>query len=144
MVNLSFDTFVSSHKELVETELEAIVENLACPDILREAMVYSLKAGGKRIRPLLVFAVLDAFGKETKTGLEAACAIEMIHTYSLIHDDLPSMDEETDDEYYFDSLLSDDEEDEVIESRLSTEQPNKTKQENEYESSENKTFSFFD
>lgn len=94
MVNLSFDTFVSSHKELVETELEARVENLACPDILKEAMVYSLKAGGKRIRPLLVFAVLDAFGKETKTGLEAACAIEMIHTYSLIHDDLPSMDDD--------------------------------------------------
>ena len=94
MVNLSFDTFVSSHKELVETELEARVENLACPDILREAMVYSLKAGGKRIRPLLVFAVLDAFGKETKIGLEAACAIEMVHTYSLIHDDLPSMDDD--------------------------------------------------
>ncbi len=94
MVNLSFDTFVSSHKELVETELEARVESLACPEILKEAMVYSLKAGGKRIRPLLVFAVLDAFGKETKTGLEAACAIEMIHTYSLIHDDLPSMDDD--------------------------------------------------
>ena len=94
MVNLSFDTFVSSHKEMVETELKARVESLACPEILKESMVYSLKAGGKRIRPLLVFAVLDAFGKETKTGLEAACAIEMIHTYSLIHDDLPSMDDD--------------------------------------------------
>ena len=94
MVNLSFGTFVSSHKEMVETELAARVSNLASPEILKEAMVYSLKAGGKRIRPLLVFAVLDAFGKQTDIGLEAACAIEMIHTYSLIHDDLPSMDDD--------------------------------------------------
>ncbi|PLT29205.1 farnesyl-diphosphate synthase [Peribacillus deserti] len=55
-------------------------------------MIYSLKAGGKRIRPLLIFAVLDAFGRDPKIGLKPAAAIEMIHTYSLIHDDLPSMD----------------------------------------------------
>ncbi|MBS4215729.1 polyprenyl synthetase family protein [Bacillus sp. FJAT-49825] len=55
-------------------------------------MIYSLEAGGKRIRPLLVFATIDAFGMDPKKGLSAAAAIEMIHTYSLIHDDLPSMD----------------------------------------------------
>jgi geranylgeranyl diphosphate synthase type II len=55
-------------------------------------MHYSLEAGGKRIRPLLVFATIAAFGKDPKIGLLAASAIEMIHTYSLIHDDLPSMD----------------------------------------------------
>lgn len=55
-------------------------------------MIYSLEAGGKRIRPLLLFATLDAFGIDPIKGLPAACAIEMIHTYSLIHDDLPSMD----------------------------------------------------
>jgi geranylgeranyl diphosphate synthase type II len=55
-------------------------------------MVYSLEAGGKRIRPLLLFATLDAFGIEPQKGLLAASAIEMVHTYSLIHDDLPSMD----------------------------------------------------
>ncbi|PLS01793.1 farnesyl-diphosphate synthase [Neobacillus cucumis] len=55
-------------------------------------MIYSLEAGGKRIRPLLLFATLDAFGIDPKKGIQAACAIEMIHTYSLIHDDLPSMD----------------------------------------------------
>src|SRR3954447_20693204 len=55
-------------------------------------MHYSLEAGGKRIRPLLVFATLAAFGENPKMGLLAASAIEMIHTYSLIHDDLPSMD----------------------------------------------------
>ncbi len=52
-------------------------------------MQYSLEAGGKRIRPLLLFATLDAFGLNPKKGLLAAAAIEMIHTYSLIHDDLP-------------------------------------------------------
>ncbi|QED50169.1 polyprenyl synthetase family protein [Cytobacillus dafuensis] len=55
-------------------------------------MLYSLEAGGKRIRPLLLFATLAAFGADTKKGLQTAAAIEMIHTYSLIHDDLPSMD----------------------------------------------------
>ena len=57
-----------------------------------EAMVYSLMAGGKRIRPVLSLAVCDLFRKEFKEVIAYACAIEMIHTYSLIHDDLPSMD----------------------------------------------------
>ncbi|RID83982.1 polyprenyl synthetase family protein [Mesobacillus zeae] len=57
-------------------------------------MLYSLEAGGKRIRPLLLFATLEAFGKDPASGAEAAAAIEMVHTYSLIHDDLPSMDDD--------------------------------------------------
>jgi geranylgeranyl diphosphate synthase, type II len=57
-------------------------------------MEYSLKAGGKRIRPLLLFATLHAFGWEPVKGIHPAIAIEMIHTYSLIHDDLPSMDDD--------------------------------------------------
>lgn len=88
----SFRSFVQEHKELLESELLQYVDCLSSPDVLKEAMKYSLEAGGKRIRPLLVFSVLQAFGKPTKIGLPAACAIEMIHTYSLIHDDLPSMD----------------------------------------------------
>ncbi len=59
---------------------------------LRTAMEYSLFAGGKRIRPVLVFAALDALAKPYTHGLKAACSLEMIHTYSLIHDDLPAMD----------------------------------------------------
>src|SRR3954469_4615906 len=55
-------------------------------------MLYSLEAGGKRIRPLLLFATLHAFNKDPNLGLLPAIAIEMVHTYSLIHDDLPSMD----------------------------------------------------
>lgn len=62
------------------------------PNTLLKAMQYSLNAGGKRIRPILLIATLEALGKTKELGLEVAAAIEMIHTYSLIHDDLPAMD----------------------------------------------------
>lgn len=62
---------------------------------VKEAMQYSLMAGGKRIRPRLLFATLKAYGMEEEKGYRAAAAIEMIHTYSLIHDDLPAMDDDT-------------------------------------------------
>ena len=63
-----------------------------CPQRLREAMTYSLLAGGKRLRPVLVLMACEACGGDSEAALPAACAIEMIHTYSLIHDDLPAMD----------------------------------------------------
>ncbi len=59
-----------------------------------EAMNYSLQAGGKRIRPILCLAAEEAVSKRYGSALPAACAIEMIHTYSLIHDDLPAMDDD--------------------------------------------------
>ncbi len=62
------------------------------PEKLHEAMRYSLFAGGKRLRPALVLAAGEALGAKTEELMPAACAIEMIHTYSLIHDDLPAMD----------------------------------------------------
>ena len=65
-----------------------------CPERLREAMSYSLLAGGKRLRPVLVLMACEACGGDTAAALPAACAIEMIHTYSLIHDDLPAMDDD--------------------------------------------------
>nr|WP_097157944.1 farnesyl diphosphate synthase [Bacillus oleivorans] len=71
-----------------------MVEELDGPPILKEAMEYSLQAGGKRIRPLLLFATMDTLGADWKLGVKVAAAIEMIHTYSLIHDDLPSMDDD--------------------------------------------------
>ncbi|MDR7237042.1 polyprenyl synthetase family protein [Neobacillus drentensis] len=86
------DAFAQEYKLLLDSELRTLVNKLNAPPIIKESMVYSLEAGGKRIRPLLLFATLDAFGVEPKQGLLAASAIEMIHTYSLIHDDLPSMD----------------------------------------------------
>ncbi|MBI4556232.1 MAG: polyprenyl synthetase family protein, partial [Candidatus Hydrogenedentes bacterium] len=62
------------------------------PRTLRDAMRYSLFAGGKRLRPALVLGTAEAICGDDTVALPAACAIEMVHTYSLIHDDLPSMD----------------------------------------------------
>lgn len=59
---------------------------------VKDAMKYSLLAGGKRIRPLLMLRIIQSYGLDYHHYLDAACAIEMIHTYSLIHDDLPGMD----------------------------------------------------
>lgn len=65
-----------------------------CPERLREAIRYSLLAPGKRLRPLLVLAACDACAGTPVAALPAACAVEMIHTYSLVHDDLPAMDDD--------------------------------------------------
>ena len=63
-----------------------------CPARLREAIRHSLLAPGKRLRPILVLMACEACGYDYEHGLPAACAVEMVHTYSLIHDDLPAMD----------------------------------------------------
>ncbi|WP_459499517.1 polyprenyl synthetase family protein [Bacillus sp. C1] len=94
MTYVAFDAFVKDSKTFVEEQLVYYANQLQCPNVLREAMIYSLEAGGKRLRPLLLFATLQAFGKGRELGIGAACALEMIHTYSLIHDDLPSMDDD--------------------------------------------------
>lgn len=65
-----------------------------CPPRLAEAMRYSLMAGGKRLRPLLCLMGAEACGADPAEALPAACALEMVHTYSLIHDDLPAMDDD--------------------------------------------------
>lgn len=62
------------------------------PENLRKAMEYSLMAGGKRLRPLLVVTAAEALGGSREAALPVACAVEMVHTYSLIHDDLPALD----------------------------------------------------
>jgi len=93
-VTVAFDTFLKESKTFVEEKLVSYANELQCPNVLREAMAYSLEAGGKRLRPLLLFATLQAFGKERNLGVGAACALEMIHTYSLVHDDLPCMDDD--------------------------------------------------
>jgi hypothetical protein len=63
-----------------------------CPAELREAIRYSLLAPGKRLRPLLVLMAAEACGCDRRQAMPAACAVEMVHTYSLVHDDLPAMD----------------------------------------------------
>ncbi|MFV0443536.1 MAG: polyprenyl synthetase family protein [Planctomycetaceae bacterium] len=80
----------------VDSQLERYIDALTadCPDRLREAMRYSLLAPGKRMRPALVQFGCQALGGHVDSAWPAACAIEMIHTYSLIHDDLPAMDDD--------------------------------------------------
>lgn len=65
-----------------------------CPPRLQEAMAYSLLADGKRLRPVLVLLACEACGGDVAAAMPAACALEMVHTYSLIHDDLPAMDDD--------------------------------------------------
>lgn len=83
----------AEYQQLVEENLVRQMESLGeTPRVLREAMAYSLTAGGKRIRPVLLLAACDLLGGSMQEALPFACALEMIHTYSLIHDDLPAMD----------------------------------------------------
>lgn len=81
-------------KTQVENKMEEFMGRLDAPERLRDSMRYSLDAGGKRIRPALIYAVLDAFSIDRSKGDATAAALEMIHTYSLIHDDLPAMDDD--------------------------------------------------
>jgi len=82
-------------REVIEGELSSTLEQLSdCPTRLREAMSHSLLAGGKRLRPLLVLMACEACGGRVESAMPAAVAIELVHTYSLIHDDLPAMDDD--------------------------------------------------
>ncbi|QIK70056.1 polyprenyl synthetase family protein [Erysipelothrix sp. HDW6C] len=75
----------------IEKHLRTLVETYGQTTV-KDAMSYSLLSGGKRIRPRLVLTLLHDLGGTPEKGMDAACAIEMIHTYSLVHDDLPAMD----------------------------------------------------
>lgn len=86
-----FNTFSEKYLKEFQTYLLSHVEQESGTE-LEAAMDYSLDAEGKRLRPLLLLAVLTAFNEDVKKGYPAASALEMIHTYSLIHDDLPAMD----------------------------------------------------
>ncbi len=81
-------------RAMVDEALEDFFVEACAQGELLEAMRYSLLAGGKRIRPVLVLKFCEAAGGQPETALPAACAVEMLHTYSLIHDDLPCMDDD--------------------------------------------------
>lgn len=88
-----FDRQLSDYRQMIDAALnECLPEEPG--NTLVEAMRYSLFSGGKRVRPLLCLAFCRACGGEEKKALGFACAVEMIHTYSLIHDDLPCMDDD--------------------------------------------------
>ena len=82
---------LEKYRETVEERLGAILPAEEAPP-LSAAMRYSLLAGGKRLRPCMLLAAVEMMGENWREALEYACALEMIHTYSLIHDDLPAMD----------------------------------------------------
>jgi geranylgeranyl diphosphate synthase type II len=90
---MEITTYLSTKKALIDEALDGYLQ--ACPGLpgpLLEAMRYSVFAGGKRLRPILALAAGEAVGGDPEPILPAACAIELIHTYSLIHDDLPALD----------------------------------------------------
>ncbi|MBR1710921.1 MAG: polyprenyl synthetase family protein [Clostridia bacterium] len=96
-----YDTAYIAYKGRVEEELlrllpeeTSIFEDGRIPSLMSTSMRYSLLAGGKRIRPVLMLAVVDMLGGDLEEALPMAAALEMIHTYSLIHDDLPGMDDD--------------------------------------------------
>ena len=81
------------YRRIAENALVPMLESLGeIPERLLSAMRYSLEAGGKRLRPVMLLAACEMAGGDAETALPFACALEMIHTYSLIHDDLPALD----------------------------------------------------
>jgi geranylgeranyl diphosphate synthase type II len=89
----------ASYAEKLRAEIDAALDGYTqfgpgCPSRLREAIRYSLLAPGKRLRPMLVLMAAEACGCAPGRAMPAACAVEMVHTYSLIHDDLPAMDDD--------------------------------------------------
>lgn len=87
--------YLNDRKVLIDKALEGYLsEERKYPDNLFKSMHYSVMAGGKRIRPILALASCEAIGGDEKQVMPVACALEMIHTFSLIHDDLPAMDDD--------------------------------------------------
>lgn len=86
--------FMSEKLTVIDSQLHRLLSAIDVSATLKSAMTYSVDAGGKRIRPLLVLATLKDLGVESDDAVMVACAVELIHTYSLIHDDLPCMDDD--------------------------------------------------
>ncbi len=87
----SLSAYLQEHQSLVEAALDQAI-SVVYPEKIYEAMRYSLLAGGKRLRPILCLATCEMAGGALEIAMPTACALEMIHTMSLIHDDLPAMD----------------------------------------------------
>ncbi|MFB4166426.1 polyprenyl synthetase family protein [Virgibacillus sp. JSM 102003] len=86
--------FINENKSMIQEEMKTHMHNLNIPSRLKKSMIYSIEAGGKRLRPILLLAGFRAYGSNVKKVLSTAVALEMIHTYSLVHDDLPAMDDD--------------------------------------------------
>ena len=92
--NLLASDFLETCRARVDAELDRCITRDSASGRLQEAMRYSVLGGGKRIRPALCLAAARALGQTGDEALIPACAVELIHAYSLIHDDLPAMDDD--------------------------------------------------
>ncbi len=90
----NLDQYLIEKKLIVEKELQINIEKLNAPKELKDSMLYSLMAGGKRLRPVLLMLSFEAYKAHNQKVMSSISALEMIHTYSLIHDDLPAMDDD--------------------------------------------------
>jgi geranylgeranyl diphosphate synthase type II len=86
--------YLQQRKALIDQHLSAYTEQLCLSDRMRQPVRYALMAGGKRLRPVLCLAACVAVGGNEQAAIAAACALEMIHAYSLVHDDLPALDDD--------------------------------------------------
>lgn len=91
-MTLMVDEQVNQYKAIIDQRLGTLFDEVTMNPRIKEAMYYSLTVGGKRVRPLLMLLTAAAFGTDIKKALPVALALECVHTYSLIHDDLPAMD----------------------------------------------------
>jgi len=90
---MEFKKYLENKKNIIDKALdEYLPSEEKSPSIVHKAMRYSVFGGGKRIRPILTLVTAELFGKDSESVIKAACGIELIHTFSLIHDDLPSID----------------------------------------------------
>ena len=88
-------TYITERCALIDAALHRFIPSeVTSPATIHKAMRHSMFAGGKRLRPILCLAAAEACGGEVETALPAACAVECLHTYTLIHDDLPCMDDD--------------------------------------------------
>jgi geranylgeranyl diphosphate synthase type II len=92
MNSFDLDAYLSSKRRQINAALDSLFHHSTRKIV--KAMKHSLMAGGKRLRPILCLAAVEAVGGDSRNAMRTACAIEMIHTYSLIHDDLPAMDDD--------------------------------------------------
>ena len=88
------ETFIEKNIPVINEMLQHLLMGPDTPETLQSSMTYSVNARGKRIRPFLVLATLKDLGATSEDALKVACAVELIHAYSLIHDDLPCMDDD--------------------------------------------------
>ncbi len=94
-MTFDLDSYLADCRHAVEGQLERVLPPAdETPAVLHEAMRYSVFAGGKRIRPALTFSAAECLGGNRQAALPAAAAVELLHTYTLIHDDLPCMDDD--------------------------------------------------